>query len=134
VPARPASPLDAAIGLAFEGYAADGTALMRLDPAATAVVGDDPPFLHGGTLATCADTAAWYAVIHARPGTWFVSDLRVDFLRVGAQVPHRVTARCRRAGRTVAVVDVDVAPLDEPDRPIALGRVQLVRIASEAGG
>ena len=55
------SPLDAAIGLVATELLADAV-VLRLDPPACALGGEQPrPFLHGGTLATCVDTAGWYA-------------------------------------------------------------------------
>ena len=61
------SRLDAALGLALHGFE-DGAAVLRLDPPELAVGSDDPEYLHGGALATCVDTAAWYAVVHERDG------------------------------------------------------------------
>jgi len=132
VPAEAASALDAAIGLHLEGHEPDGTAVLRLDPPPLAFGGGDPPFLHGGALATCVDTAGWYAVVHARPGSWVAVDLRVDFLRLARPVAHRVTGRCLRAGRTLAVADVAIAPLADPERLVAVGRVQFARVAGDA--
>jgi acyl-coenzyme A thioesterase PaaI-like protein len=42
--------------------------------------------------------------------------------------PHRVEARCLRAGRTLALADVHIAPWDQPGRAVAVGRAQLARI------
>ena len=76
----PPSPLDAAIGLVAVELLEDAV-VLRLDPPAAALGGDEPrPFLHGGTLATCVDTAGWYALEHASPGSWIAVDLRCDFL------------------------------------------------------
>jgi uncharacterized protein (TIGR00369 family) len=118
--------LDAALGLVLE-EAGEGRAIYRLDPEPVAVADGDPPFLHGGALATVVDSAAWAAVASAHGDNWLVVDLRVDFLRLGRAQPHRVTATVRRAGRRLAVADVEIAPEAEPDRPVALGRVTLVR-------
>ncbi len=120
--------LDAAIGLVSEEAAA-GRAVFRLEPTALAVVDGDPPFLHGGVLATIVDTAAWAAVASAHGDDWLVVDLRVDFLRLARAQPHRLTATVRRAGRRLAVADVEIASIDEPERPVALGRVTLARTA-----
>jgi uncharacterized protein (TIGR00369 family) len=120
-----ASALDAAVGLRLES-AEDGRALLRLEPGDVAVVADDPPFLHGGALATCVDTAAWYAAESASPGGWVVAGLQLDALRLARPGPHRVVARCLRAGRTLAVVDVEISAADE-ERPVAVGRVTLAR-------
>ena len=53
----PPSPLDAAIGVVADELLADAV-VLRLDPPVAALGGDEPrPFLHGGTLAACVDTA-----------------------------------------------------------------------------
>ncbi len=123
----PASPLDAAIGLHLHVFDDDGAAILRLESTPTAVAGDDPAFLHGGALATCVDTAGWYAVVHARPGTYVAIDLRTDYLRMAAPGVYRVTGRALRAGRTLAVADVSIEAWDDPGRPVAVGRVQFFR-------
>jgi uncharacterized protein (TIGR00369 family) len=120
------SPLDGAIGLTFLEHDA-GVAVLRLEPAAAAYGSDDQTFLHGGTLATCVDTAGWYAVVAQRPGTYVAVDLRTDFLRLAGPGSYRVTATCLRAGRTLATADVTIAPWDDPARPCAVGRVAYIR-------
>lgn len=123
----PPAPLDAAIGLVAVELL-DDAVVLRLDPAAAALGGDEPrPFLHGGTLATCVDTAGWYAVAHASPGAWIAVDLRCDFLRLAEPAPHRVLARCLRAGRTLATADVEIAPWDDPGTLVAVGRARYAR-------
>ena len=121
--------LDDGIGLVLES-AADGQATLLLDPAGLAVVDDqEPSFIHGGALATCVDTAAWYAAESASPGSWVVSSLRLDCLRLARAEQHVVRATCRRAGRTLAVADVEIAVVGAPDRIVALGRVTLANSA-----
>jgi uncharacterized protein (TIGR00369 family) len=120
------SRLDAALGLALHGFE-DGAAVLRFDPPELAVGSDEPEYLHGGAIATCVDTAAWFAVVHARAGAWVMIDMRCDFLRMAARVPHRVEARCLRAGRTLALADVAIAPWDNRGRIVATGRAQLAR-------
>lgn len=122
-----ASPLDDALELELE-HAADGVATLLLGPGRLAVVPDEAPFLHGGALATCVDTASWYAATSASSGEWVVVSLHVDFLRPARVEPHRVVGRCRRAGRTTAVVDVEIAPASATERLVALGRVTLARV------
>ena len=122
----PASPLDAAIGLELHAYD-DGAAVLRLDATPTANGSDDGTFLHGGTLATCVDTAGWYAVVHARPGTYVATALSADYLRLAPPGAYRVTGRALRTGRTLAVADVAIEPWDEPGRTVAVGRVHYVR-------
>ncbi|MGI9116282.1 MAG: PaaI family thioesterase [Gaiellales bacterium] len=124
--AHPLSPLDRAIGLSYVDTDGDEV-VLRLDPTETALGYEDPPMLHGGTLATLVDTAGWYAVMHAAPATWVAVDLRSDFLRMADLSALRVTARCLRAGRTLAVCDVRVAPWDAPERTTSVGRIQFIR-------
>ena len=118
--------LDAALGLTLHGFE-DGAAVLRFEVPALAVAGEEPAYLHGGALATCVDTAAWYAVVHERDGDWVMVDLRCDFLRMARRETHRVEARCLRAGRTLATADVRIAPWDQPERLVAVGRAQLAR-------
>jgi uncharacterized protein (TIGR00369 family) len=120
------SPLDRAIGLSYVETVGDEI-VMRLDPTHVALGYEDPPMLHGGTLATLVDTAGWYAVMAKAPATWVAVDLRSDFLRMADLSPLRVTARCLRAGRTLAVCDVAVAPWDAPERTTSVGRIQFIR-------
>lgn len=121
------SPLDDAIGLRLES-ASNGVALLRLDATAVAVAEEaGTTFLHGGALATCVDTAAWYAADSAAPGPWVVSSLGLDCLRLARPAPHVVHATCRKAGRTLAVVDVEIVAETEPGRIVAVGRVTLAR-------
>jgi uncharacterized protein (TIGR00369 family) len=128
-----ASRLDGELGLVFES-AQDGVAILRLDPTPLAVVDDDdPPYLHGGTLTTCIDTASWYAVTSAAGGVWLVSGLHLDALRLARPEPHRVTARNVKVGRTLAVVDVEIAPADDLDRVVAVGRATLARVGPSTG-
>ncbi len=47
-------------------------------------------------------------------------DLRIDYLRAAGEVDLTATARIVRAGRTVAIVDIEVT---DPDaRLVAIGR------------
>jgi uncharacterized protein (TIGR00369 family) len=123
-----ASKLDGALGLTLEG-AEDGVANLRLDPAEAAIVEEDErTYLHGGTLATCIDTAAWYAAASASSSDdWLVTGLQLEALRLARPEPHSVIARCIRAGRTRAVVDVEIASDTDPERVVAVGRVSLLR-------
>jgi uncharacterized protein (TIGR00369 family) len=122
-----ASKLDAAIGLTLES-AEDGVVTLRLEPGAVGVVEEDErTYLHGGTLATCVDTAAWYATASASEGDWLVTGLQLEALRLARSEAHRVIARCVRAGRTRAVVDVEIASDVDPERIVAVGRASLAR-------
>jgi uncharacterized protein (TIGR00369 family) len=126
----PPSPFDAAIRLTAVEVL-DDAVVLRLDPPESALGGDEPrPFLHGGVLATCVDTAGWYALEHASPGGWIAVDLRCDFLRLAAPVPHRVVARCLAAGRTLGTADVEIRAWDDPERLVAAGRARYARAAT----
>lgn len=120
-----ASPLDGALRLELV-ETRGATATLLLEPTDLALAGQ---IVHGGALATCVDTASWYAAMAASAGEWVVSGLSVEFVRPGRSEPHRVTATCRRVGRTLAVVDVEIAAADEPERLVALGRATLTRPA-----
>jgi uncharacterized protein (TIGR00369 family) len=125
---RIASKLDGAVGLTLEG-AEDGIATLRLDPGELALVEEDErEYLHGGALATCIDTAAWYAAVSASPGDWVVAGVQLEALRLARSEPHRVVARCIRAGRTRAVVDVEIASELDPERVVTVGRASLTRV------
>ena len=122
-----ASKLDGALGLTLES-AEDGVVTLRLDPEEVGVVEEDErTYLHGGTLATCIDTAAWYAAASASSGDWIVSGLQLEALRLARPEAHRVIGRCIRAGRTRAVVDVEIASDVDPERIVSVGRATLIR-------
>jgi uncharacterized protein (TIGR00369 family) len=122
-----ASKLDGEIGLTLES-ADDGVVTLRLEPGEVAVVEEEErEYLHGGALATCIDTAAWYAAASASAADWIAAGLQLDALRLARREPHRVLARCLRAGRTLAVVDVEIASERDPARIVAVGRVSLAR-------
>ena len=125
---RVASKLDESIGLTLVS-AEDGMATLRLEPSEVGVVEDrELSYLHGGALATCVDTAAWYAAASASQSEdWLVTGIQLEALRLARDEPHQVTARCIRAGRTRAVVDVEIASDRDPSRIVAVGRASLAR-------
>ena len=121
-----ASKLDESLGLTLVG-AENEVATLRLEPREVGVVEEDErSYLHGGTLATCVDTAAWYAAASASQSEdWLVVGLQLEALRLARDEPHLITARCIRAGRTRAVVDVEIASEPDPSRIVAVGRASL---------
>jgi len=123
---RVASKLDESLGLTLVGAEGE-VATLRLEPKEVGVVEDgELGYLHGGTLATCVDTAAWYAAASASGSEdWLVVGIQLEALRLARDEPHRVTARCIRAGRTRAVVDVEIASEPDPSRIVAVGRASL---------
>lgn len=75
---------------------------------------------HGGVIASLIDITGDFALIltlgHGVPTINF----RVDFLRPATATDLHATARVRRVGRTVGIVDIDVE--DDGYKLIAVGR------------
>jgi len=75
---------------------------------------------HGGPIAALIDTAGCFAMImllgHGVPTVNF----RTDYLRPAVDTSLNATARVRRVGRTVGVVDVDV--VNDDGQLVAVGR------------
>jgi uncharacterized protein (TIGR00369 family) len=123
-----AAPLDASLGLTRAEDEGEWT-VLRLEPRDLAVGATDPvTYLHGGALATCVDTAAWEALSRDHGTAWVVADMRLDFVRLAKQEAHKVRAQARKVGKRQAVADVEIAPWDQPDHVVALGRVLLTKV------
>lgn len=76
--------------------------------------------VHGGPLASLIDIAGTFAVA-AKVGHGVPTiNLRTDYLRPAVQTALVATAVVRRAGRSVALADIDV--VDGEGRLIATGR------------
>ena len=75
---------------------------------------------HGGPIAAFIDTVGDYAIGMAVGGGVPTINLRIDYVRPAVGGVLTGTARVRRAGRTVALVDVDV--YDEQGALVAVGR------------
>jgi uncharacterized protein (TIGR00369 family) len=75
---------------------------------------------HGGAIASLIDLAGDYAVVMKVGAGVPTVNFRTDFLRPAMNTDLIATAQVRRAGRTIAVVDIDVH--DEEKRLIAVGR------------
>lgn len=75
---------------------------------------------HGGALAGLIDTAGDFALVMSAGGPLPTINFRVDYLRPATTASLKATARVRRSGRTVGVVDIDVE--DSEKRLIAVGR------------
>jgi len=75
---------------------------------------------HGGALAGLIDTAGDFAVAIGLGAPVPTINFRVDYLRPAMTPRLTATARVRRTGRMVAVVDIDVA--DAEGRLVAIGR------------
>ena len=75
---------------------------------------------HGGPIAAFIDTVGDYAIGMVVGGGVPTINLRIDYLRPAVGGSLTGTARVRRAGRTVALVDVEV--YDEQQTLVAVGR------------
>ena len=75
---------------------------------------------HGGPLASFIDVVGDFAIGMLAGGGVPTINLRIDYLRPAIGNLLTGTAKVRRAGRTVAVVDIDV--LDDQNRLVAIGR------------
>ena len=75
---------------------------------------------HGGPIAALIDTAGDYAMaIHVGAPVPTIN-FRTDYLRPAINTSLTATAKVRRAGRTVGVVDIDVT--DDNQKLVAVGR------------
>jgi uncharacterized protein (TIGR00369 family) len=75
---------------------------------------------HGGPVAAVIDTVGDYALVMTIGHPLPTINFRVDYLRPAVNTALTVTARVRRAGRSVGVVDVDV--MDTKGTVVAIGR------------
>ena len=75
---------------------------------------------HGGPLAAIIDTVGDYALVMALRRGLPTINFRVDYLRPAIKTDLLITARVRRAGKSVGVVDVDV--FDDRKALVAVGR------------
>ncbi|MCY4451155.1 MAG: PaaI family thioesterase [Immundisolibacterales bacterium] len=75
---------------------------------------------HGGPIAALIDTAGDYALALHAGGPVPTINFRTDYLRPAVDTSLTATARVRRAGRTVGLVDIDVT--DDAGRLVAVGR------------
>ena len=75
---------------------------------------------HGGALAGLIDTAGDFALVLDLGAPVPTINFRVDYLRPATTPRLIATARVRRTGRVVAVVDIEVA--DAEGRLVAVGR------------
>ena len=116
-----ASPFLAFLGLrvvALDHDAATLTVVMPMKPELERRLGTGQ--FHGGPIAAFIDSVGDYAIGMALGGGVPTINLRIDYLRPAVSGSLTGTARVRRAGRTVALVDVDV--YDEQQTLVAVGR------------
>jgi uncharacterized protein (TIGR00369 family) len=75
---------------------------------------------HGGPIAAFIDVTGDFAVGMTAGGGVPTMNFRTDFLRPAIGEALIAVARVRRAGRTTAIVDIEV--VDDQERLVALGR------------
>jgi uncharacterized protein (TIGR00369 family) len=70
--------------------------------------------LHGGVIASIADEAAWYAMVHAYKGKRIATttELKVNYLRPVTGPKMRARAYALRAGKTLFVSRVDLFDIE----------------------
>jgi uncharacterized protein (TIGR00369 family) len=83
---------------------------------------------HGGPIAAIIDTVGDYALIMALRRGLPTINFRVDYLRPAIKTGLVTTARVRRAGKSVGVVDVDV--FNEQKALVAVGRAAYSTLTS----
>jgi len=75
---------------------------------------------HGGPIATIIDTVGDYALVMLLGKPLPTINFRVDYLRPAINTALIVTAQVRRNGRSVGLVDIEVA--NEAGALLAIGR------------
>lgn len=114
-----AAPLNAHLGFALARAEREGAEVRA--PADARFL-QEAGVLHGGLLATLADTAAVYALLPALPAghTLIGIELKLDFLSSARPDAGELVARARavRAGRTLGVARVEV---EQAGRALAVG-------------
>ena len=100
----------------------DGEAVVRMPFREELLAGDDDAgrYVHGGAIASLIDTAGDFAIIAAPGYDVPTIDLRVDYLRPVTRGALTATARAIKAGRSLAVADIEV--VDEDGKAVAVGR------------
>ncbi|HEY6981610.1 PaaI family thioesterase [Reyranella sp.] len=82
---------------------------------------------HGGPIAAIIDTVGDYALIMALRRGLPTVNFRVDYLRPAIRTRLITTAKVRRAGKSVGLVDVDV--FNEQKALVAVGRATYSTLA-----
>ena len=75
---------------------------------------------HGGPLAAIIDTVGDYALVMTLRRGLPTINFRVDYLRPAIKTRLTITAKVRRAGKSVGVVDIDV--FNDQKALLAVGR------------
>ncbi|MYE01547.1 MAG: PaaI family thioesterase [Alphaproteobacteria bacterium] len=116
-----ASPFNAGMGITVTHADAEAEEIaMRLEMRPEFERAHGTGQYHGGVISAFIDTVGDYALVVNRGGGVPTINYRTDFLRPASNTALTGKAKVRRAGRTVAVVDIDV--YDEQGRLVAVGR------------
>ena len=116
-----ASPFIAFSGLKVEGLDPDsGTITVRAPFRAEFARAPGTLQWHGGPIAAAIDTVGDFALAALLGRGLPTIGFRVDYLRPAIDTALLLTARVRRAGRSIGVADVDV--FDEQGTLLAIGR------------
>ncbi len=115
------SPYHRLLGLEMVS-AAPGEVVVRMPVRPELLAGDDEggQYVHGGAIASLIDTAGDFAVIATVGYDVPTIDLRVDYLRPATGGALTATARTVKAGRSLALADVEVT--SEDGTVVAVGR------------
>jgi uncharacterized protein (TIGR00369 family) len=115
------SPFQRSLGLSLESFDATAqTLVIRATYGAQVERTTGSGQFHGGVIASLIDIAGDFALIAVLGYGVPTINLRVDYLRPALSHDLLAAAHVRRAGRSIGVVDIDVADAD--GRLIALGR------------
>ncbi|BBE35294.1 PaaI family thioesterase [Sphingosinicella microcystinivorans] len=98
---------------------ANGTLTMICPAGGNAARFDGAPQAHGGAIATLIDSAACFAACAMLGRGVPTSNIRVDYLRPAGGELLVAKAKVIRAGRTLALVDVEV---ESDGKLVATGR------------
>ena len=115
------SPFSAFCGFRIEEVDKDGGRIvmrMPMRPEMERLAGSGQ--MHGGPIACLVDTAACYACMLVLDRGVPTINFRIDYLRPVIDSDLKAVARVRRAGRTVAVADVDI--FNDGGKLVATGR------------
>jgi len=82
---------------------------------------------HGGPLAAIIDTVGDYALVMTLRRGLPTINFRVDYLRPAIKTGLTITAKVRRAGKSVGVVDIDV--FNDQKALVAVGRATYSTLA-----
>ncbi len=114
------SPIHRLLGFRVAAFDVEAATLVLRAPAdGNAARSDGALQAHGGAIATLIDSAATFACCMQVQRSVPTMNIRVDYLRPAAGPELTATARVIRAGRTTALVDVEVV---SGGRLVAVGR------------